>query len=373
MKFRQAGAWVAVSALIAAAIAAGLVNPTPLTCNLNATTANFASQLATSVNGQTICLASGNYGAFAGTNKTVTIAAAEGATPQMTVSFGTGDSGFTLQGMTGMGGSITGTASNITIKNSTFPTPLVIDGPTNSNILLTNNIHDGDGYIVPDQGTPAYVHLPYANGTPHSGVTIQNSIFRDGDADGIQSGVGVNILNNEFYNLIDRDCVWPSSRDCNHTDTMQLIGADASVVDGNYVHDNSDGIVNFPGVSTSLTITDNACDDLARTACVVLYSDNGSTVEHNTAADGTVLEVDLYQTATTGLVVRNNVGALDINSGQTLATNTNNLFSGASSPNINGTPTFVGGGSPTTWAGLKLAGGSAGKNAATGGGDVGIR
>ena len=44
----------------------------------------------------------------------------------MRVSLGSGDSGFTLDGMTGMGGDISG-ASNITIRNSTFAGSLDIE------------------------------------------------------------------------------------------------------------------------------------------------------------------------------------------------------------------------------------------------------
>jgi hypothetical protein len=47
--------------------------------------------------------------------------------------------------------------------------------------------------------------------------------------------------------------------------------------------------------------------------------------------------------------------------------------SGASGSNFLGTPQFVGGANPTTYAGFKLAPGSPGKGAASDGLDVGIR
>ena len=50
-----------------------------ITCNLNAATSNFSSQVSAASGGQTICLASGNYGTWSGTNKAITIAAASGA------------------------------------------------------------------------------------------------------------------------------------------------------------------------------------------------------------------------------------------------------------------------------------------------------
>src|SRR4051794_30281780 len=50
------------------------------------------------------------------------------------------------------------------------------------------------------------------------------------------------------------------------------------------------------------------------------------------------------------------------------------MFSGdATSPNLNGTPIFVGGSEPTTYAGYRLAPDSPGKNAAHDGTDIGAR
>ncbi len=87
-----------------------------------------------------MCLATGNYGTWAGTNKAITVAAAAGASPQMRINFGSGDSGFTLDGMTGMGGDING-ASNITIRNSTFTGSIDIGG-ANTNVVLDGNTHN---------------------------------------------------------------------------------------------------------------------------------------------------------------------------------------------------------------------------------------
>ncbi len=53
--------------------------------------------------------------------------------------------------------------------------------------------------------------------------------------------------------------------------------------------------------------------------------------------------------------------------------NTNNLVnSGAIAGNINGTPSWVGGATPTTYCGYRLAGGSPGVTGASDGGQVGI-
>ena len=65
-------------------------------CDRNATTSSFASEVSAASAGQTICLASGSYGTWQGTNKAITIRAAAGATASMCYAFTTGDSGFTL-------------------------------------------------------------------------------------------------------------------------------------------------------------------------------------------------------------------------------------------------------------------------------------
>ena len=75
-----------------------------------------------------ICLATGNYGTWSGTNKSITLRNADGATATMRVSLGSGDAGFTLDGLSGMGGVIGNGATNVTIRNSAFTSPINIGG-----------------------------------------------------------------------------------------------------------------------------------------------------------------------------------------------------------------------------------------------------
>src|SRR5262249_18431071 len=156
---------------------------------VRATPSSFASAVSSAKAGDTILLATGNYGTWSGTDKAITIKADDGASPSMQMAFTTGDQGFTLDGMHGMGGSIMAGANHITIRNSDFTSTLTIDGVRNSSILLDHNVHHDINLPSSCGGTPAMVHLAYS-GTPVSGVTIQNSVFRDGNADGIQTGVG---------------------------------------------------------------------------------------------------------------------------------------------------------------------------------------
>src|SRR4029450_13711022 len=135
----------------------------------------------------------GSYGTFSGTNKPITIRPQDGTTPTTGIASGPGEQGFTIAGartsftqtwglrITSAGGPAIGAgAKNITIKNSEFTTGLTIDGPTNANILFDHNLHhDLNGF-----STTAAFHFPYGSNTP-SGVTIQNSLFRDMSSDAI--------------------------------------------------------------------------------------------------------------------------------------------------------------------------------------------
>jgi hypothetical protein len=81
-----------------------------------------------------------------------------------------------------------------------------------------------------------------------------------------------------------------------------------------------------------------------------------------------------YRGSSTGTVIRNNVGTiLATDPNDHAASVTNNLYSGAAFPDINGSPSFVGGSGPNTWSGFELTSGSPGTGAATDGSDVGIR
>ena len=72
--------------------------PPPIVCNLNATPSTFSSQVATATTGQTVCLASGNYGTWSGTSKAITIAPAPDASPTMSFDLGSGAANFTING-----------------------------------------------------------------------------------------------------------------------------------------------------------------------------------------------------------------------------------------------------------------------------------
>jgi hypothetical protein len=345
-------------------------------CDLSATTANFATQVGAAASGQTVCLASGNYGTWSGTNKAITIRAADGATPQMRFSFATGDSGFTLSGMTGMGGAISDGANNITIRGSSFTGTLNISGSSTDGIVLDNNTHNWN--VGPSSGGPnAKIYLENSlTGTLGSpSVTIRNSEIRNGDLDGIHfgGGSGYQIVNNTFDNLCDMGA--------NHTDNMQFDTSRTTQVRiaGNYVHANqgcgTQGITSYDHGTDGVLIENNVVD-IRRPWGIELYSDVNSIVRHNTVVfypdsgcDFTGItcgKIDINRKsadpAGVGTQAYDNLASVEFNAGST----------GTSDHNVSGNGAiFVG--PLTTHDGFLLAPSSpVGRGAARDGSNVGV-
>jgi Right handed beta helix region len=270
----SAGSASATSAATAAVAASG--GGGSGSCDLNATPSNFASQISAAAAGQTVCLASGSYGTWNGTSKAITVTKAPGATPMMSIDFGSGASGFTLDGMSGMSGSVNSGASNITIRNSTFSGEM--------------DFNPGENHIVFDGNTLAYmttsgcckIAVDGTTGTVATpALTIENNTIANGQSDGIQiegTVSGVVILNNRFSNLCDIGV--------NHTDNIQFY-ADASAirVAGNYFYEAQNcptqGITSYDGGTHGVIIEDNVVD-VPRDWGIELYSDDSSIVRHNT-------------------------------------------------------------------------------------------
>jgi large repetitive protein len=401
-----------------------------LSCSLNATTSNFATVIADASPGQVVCLASGDYSGFAGTSKSspgITITSAPGAV----VTFNSGMSldlsdvqNFTLDG-TGGGGTMSvgglvdmetnsdafqNEALNLTFQNMSFSAAdgnVLLQGEENSNITFNRDTFvDANAKCSGGSATGLsgifYVQ-PTSSPTTQTGLTVENSIFvassdlwNPGRA--VQDGAPMAFKNNVITGFTDHT----ESASCNHIDGLQLYsGSDATTgsvtFTGNLCYDDYGCIMGFDGTSDN-TITDNACYDM-ETACINLYADTGSVVNHNvdesggadpgdcntmnessapiqSCTDSTLLlnSSKSGDRATTAETYTNNIDlhGPNVQSGS-LSSNTNNMWSGASSPNINGTPTYTGGTNPTTWAGFELSSGSTGHDAGTDGLDVGIR
>lgn len=349
-----------------------VVNPPPPgPCDLNATPSNFASQVSAATAGQTICLASGDYGTWTGTNKSITVKKADGATPVMRYSFGSGDSGFVLDGMSGMSGDISAGAANITVRNSSFADRAGFDGVM-TNVVFDNNTHNNQ--FCPAGDWNMRIHLN------SSGVTVKNSTLQGGDCDGFFISGNNNLVeNNRIINVCESGS--------NHTDGLQY--ADPGDPSGGYntvVRKNffsfmgcsngyAQALSSYDGGTDGALIEDNVIDT-SRPGGIELYADEGSTVRHNTVRwrDSSVCAFNAQcgyievtnksgDPVSTGTQVYDNVARVSVSGGATNIRNDHNI-SGQS-------VTFVG--PLTTYSGFYLAAGSVGKGAASDGLDVGIR
>jgi hypothetical protein len=199
--------------------------------------------------------------------------------------------------------------------------------------------------------------------------------------DGIQTGTGLNVFYNKFTNI------FPGNTD-NHTDSIQLNGAPGTVIRGNYLYDNEDGIVAYNDGLITSTIEDNVIDlPHGRDPWgIEAYNVDHSFIRHNTIAStpscgygppcgGMIVSYGKTLPPSHDLVIENNIVTfVSIDSGSVNITDRNNMVqSGATGADFIGIPIFVGGSTPTTYAGYLLASGSPGKARATDALDVGVR
>jgi hypothetical protein len=329
-------------------------------------------------------MASGSYGRWSGTDKSITIRPADGATPTMSLDLsGPSDGNFTINGgrldfsqawgLVITGGDVSGAVHDMTISNSRFTGGLKFLQHPHPRVLLNHNEHVG----IPSGDTGA-ITLP-GGSQAHSGLTVQNSYFHDFAADGIQTGPAINVIGNEFARLDVGDSE-------SHSDAVQLYtgsGADGvgSLVKGNYVHECEQGLVAFDGSGDHL-IEDNVVWNCRVPHGVVLGGDRpGSTIRHNTVGgSGSGARIDCSSKSgfsSSQTAMYDNIATSVLLSGGVNCTPSRNdhnmLRSGSGSANFTGNPIFVGGANPTSYAGFRLAPGSPGRGAASDGANVGIR
>lgn len=339
--------------------------------------------------GSTVCLGSGNHSALilkgVAKNPRVMVQSASGREAKLAFEMRDGTSGITLDNLTLGSGYIYGsTPHDITISHSDFVenARMVIDGTVHSNILLDGNSHNNNN--PPPNSFQGRVELPYGSDL-HSGVTIQNSDFIGGCSDGIQSGVGVNIYNNRFMNLLVGSC--PNDP---HTDAIQFVGATGSEgphIKGNYFENNEQALTAFDRIANAV-IEDNVfvAGPIGRPWQIEWYSDTNSIIRHNTLVYSARCAFKMVcgqiylghkpaDPAGKGTVVVDNIAtAILVNDGSAAARIDHNLVRRRTrAGDILGSPTFVGGLSPGTWSGFKLASTSLGLNAASDGSDLGSR
>lgn len=337
--------------------------PTPEpsgSCDRNATTSTFASQVSAATAGQVICLADGNYGNWAGTGgKTLTVRAAEGATASMSPDLYDGN--VTIEGLTITGADIEPRAiKNVTFRNNKFTgrawfrstatdNNIVVDGGTFNNINVQAN--DVAGRL-------------YWDGPSGCGYVVRNVSMTGGDADGVRVGCrGVQILNSRFVNF---------GEGANHTDPIQVYGGSDVLIKGNYF-DESGGseiaaFLQATGYPSGMWLEDNVfragnVADLANLGGVP-----NSRFIHNTVETGDCLYGKRCGTLIMDgaqLTTRDNVLAVGLGGDHNLVQE-----GSAGAGNMSGTPLFVG--PLNEWAGWALEPLSPGVGQASDGLNVGI-
>jgi hypothetical protein len=350
------------------------------------TTINAGTDIATAVanvaSGGTVCLNAGGYSAFNSTvTKTsmTTVQPAPGVSQSQvtipSVNVGTSQN-LKFQNMT-IGETAIGTGSaaalHIHFANIKFTGAVCINTPTNVNqdTLIDSSTFAGVGTGCTEGRVGVNGRNVYHSVS--SGVVISNNIFGPGGcSDGIQivgDALGVQILNNEFVGIKQGSCVA-------HSDPIQFYGAQGTIITGNYFHGNSTGIMSGDCNGSNSVVTNNVfVTDGEYPDQVVMSGSNAGTYDHNTFSNGARMRFGKIncQVATNVKLTNNMVsGGIWLSEGQTTSgfTISNNQGLGGSNA-ITGAPTYVGGSSPTTWAGWRLANGSAGKNAGTDGLDIG--
>jgi hypothetical protein len=216
-------------------------------------------------------------------------------------------------------------------------------------------------------------------------VTVQNSDFIGGCSDGIQAGVGLNIYSNRFINMLVGNC--PNDP---HTDAIQFVGATGSEgphIKGNYFENNDQALTAFDRIANAV-IEDNifVAGPIGRPWQIEWYSDTNSIIRHNTFLYSTKCgyrmacgQIYLGRKSTDpagkGTIVIDNIATvISVNDGSAAARIDHNLVrSGAGDGDVSGSPTFIGGTTPSTWSGFQLAATSLGVNAASDGSNLGSR
>ena len=335
----------------------------------------------------------------------------------MSIHFGNQNnaSWLTLDGVKLHSSLICGPAHDIKFQNLEMAGQLLIfpgannnacsDAPAmNNNNIVFDNVNfslsdDPDGHSIIEHSYEGRVQfLDQSSDTTPAGLTIKNSMFNEGPGNGrcgdlMQfAGGGNGIIigpGNTFENNNQDACdaFWPASY-CQsigqptpcapHSDSIQGSSLNRAVITGNYFHDVSTGIVNYDGGATNVTVTNNVFQNIeGDNVCV--GGSTGLVVEHNTDITGSFTNCTAHDVpGSTGSIFRNNIVHDDINNAGTgtFAIKDYNFCitgtcAGAHSIS-NQAPTFIGGASPTTFAGFALNTGSAGKNAASDGTDIGI-
>ena len=366
------------------------------TCTQTLSTgANVASAVSSAVAGSTICLNSGNYGVvnFTDIAKTgrVTVKSASGVGAQMSPNFSNSDY-IRLESMTLSNASISRCSTNIQIVGNTWVQDTggisVNDNgfgcdSSNKNILIDGNTMimtratGGEGKITLTSVNGVTITKNLIQGQP--GANLPSGSKTGGD--GIQTAGSVNNIiigpGNIFRDILQAPCGSDPVRDP-HCDSIQIVDSVSNaniVVNGNWFDNVEVTLQHHDWGTAPVKFTNNLVTN-SRHNWSYGTPANNYLIDHNTFYNQGDPNWGAYSVNSTGMNFRNNIVINSENpklcpgcsasynlggtTGQAIGTNA-----------IVGTPTFVGGSVPTTWAGWQLAVGSLGKGNASDGLDRG--
>jgi hypothetical protein len=373
---------VAAAMLLAAGAGAGGAQA----ATLSATTSTVVAVVGSAAPGDVVELATGSYGTKQFTDRKagmVTVRPASGATVSITPDlYSAAYLRFEdFSGVSSLSGlDIGGTdPSHLEIVDNRFTGQALVNVANDSNtaILIDGNTFDNISACGGCYEGRLNVTWPGGPGTVSSGVTVSNNHFGGGGcSDGIQIGAyGVIVADNVFDGILQGACA-------PHVDALQLYGQSHTTVTGNHFTDFTTAIMAADGGDTEV-ITDNVIDSTASSTNAVQFgSVVNTTFAHNTVR-GTAVNMDhkIGSPTSSGGILRDNIMIdAEFHASPTVCTSCTisyNLFdSSLTSSGTNavvGTPTFVGGANPTTYAGFELSSGSPGQANASDGLNRGIR
>jgi hypothetical protein len=348
--------------------------------------ANLATAVSSAANGSTICLNDGNYGTVNLFNITrtgfVTLRSVNGTAARMSPQVG--NSRFIrLENLTISGSLVNSCSQSIEFVGTPFvanTSGLLFDA---SSCPSTTHNYVVDGATFDRVGQALYEGR--LNCRDCNGVTIKNSTFSGvgtSASDGIQTqGNARNLTigpNNRFSGILEAQC------GTTHCDAIQLQGGGTTLITSN-VFENGDTFIMSPDGCSNVTAEHNVFNGtgVSYPDKVQFGSCSNLIFRHNTVTNVRVsMDSKTGEPATSNALAENNVMRGSTTSfktangnGCTGCTFRYNLFDDSGdatgSNNVIGTPLFIGGTLPTTWAGWLLIVGSPGDNAGNDGRDMG--
>jgi hypothetical protein len=343
--------------------------------------ANVASAVAAAANGSTICLDSGSYGSVNLFNisrtgfVTIQSTSAKGATiaPQV------GNSSFIRLSNLTLNGALQNSCSrNIHWTGNNVTGPITLTNSGCSGSLAT--VFDGNTFANIDVGGGYEGRLSLIYG---SGITLTNNTFGPGGAsDGVFMGGNVSNVTigpgNIFTGILQSSC------GSVHCDAVQGYGAGSGIVMTGNLFEKGDTFIMMPDGSNGVTVKNNVFNGSGVSYIdKIQFGSAGSPVfQHNTLLNVRAsFDSKTGSAATSNALAENNILAggssfkTSNGSGCSGCTFRYNMFSASGNAvgagNLIGAPTFVGGTSPSVFAGFQLTTASTGYRGASDGQDMG--